>query len=132
MRFPVLLTAGVLINALGAGFPAALHAQVRNLPLPSWDGGELLQRHGPGQRVESAHVSLNPLQGSSATRPHAGTGLLVGGLVGVAATTVFLVGFCSDPDTVCGADEVGRAVLVFLIPPAVVGAIIGSLVRTER
>ncbi len=132
MRFPVLLTAGVLIHALGAGLPAALPAQVRDLPLPTWHVGELLQRHRPGQSVESARVSLNPLQGSSATRSHAGTGLLIGGLVGVAATTVFLVGFCSDPDTVCGADEVGRAVLVFLVPPAVVGALIGSLVRTER
>lgn len=132
MRFAVLLTAGVLIDALGAGLPAALQAQVRDLPLPTWQGEQLLQGHGPGQSVEPARVSLISLRRSSATRSHAGTGLLIGGLVGVAATTVFLVGFCSDPDTVCGADEVGRAVLVFLVPPAVVGALIGSLVRTER
>ncbi len=44
----------------------------------------------------------------------------------------FLVGFCGDPDTACGADEVGRAVLIFVVPTAAAGALIGSLVRTER
>lgn len=66
------------------------------------------------------------------TRSHTGTGLLVGGIVGAVATTVFLVGFCSDPDTQCGADEVGRAVLFIAVPPALVGTLIGSLIRTKR
>jgi len=44
---------------------------------------------------------------------------------------VFLIGFCSDPDTSCQADEVGRAALVFAVPAAAVGALIGALVRTE-
>jgi hypothetical protein len=58
--------------------------------------------------------------------------LLVGGLIGAAATTVFLVAFCSDPDTACGADEVGRAVVIIAVPCAAAGALIGSLVRTEE
>jgi hypothetical protein len=118
MRPPVVLTTGLLFSVLGLALPAALPAQLASTPFPSWQGG--------------THLSLIPLRDSSATRSHTGTGLLIGALVGAAATTVFLVGFCSDPDTACGADEVGRAALVFLVPAAAVGALIGSLVRTEQ
>jgi hypothetical protein len=59
------------------------------------------------------------------------TGLLIGGAVGAVATGVFLAAFCSDPDTQCGADEFGRAVLIIGVPPALLGALIGSLIRTE-
>jgi len=58
--------------------------------------------------------------------------LLIGGLVGVSAATVFLIGFCDGPDTACGADEIGRAPVVIAVPCAAVGELIGSLVRTER
>ena len=79
---------------------------------------------------------MGPLRAESAvalaTRHHTGTGLLIGGLVGAAATTLFLVAFCSDPDTACGADEVGRAAVVIALPLAAVGALIGSLARTEE
>jgi hypothetical protein len=68
---------------------------------------------------------------SAETHSHTLTGLLIGGLVGVVATGVFLAGFCSDADTQCGADEVGRAVVIIAVPPAIVGAVIGSLIRTE-
>ncbi|HKU61271.1 MAG TPA: hypothetical protein VJQ44_08655 [Gemmatimonadales bacterium] len=53
-------------------------------------------------------------------------------MVGAAATTLFLVGFCGDPDTSCGEDEVGRAVLVIAVPCAAGGALIGSLIHTEE
>jgi hypothetical protein len=66
------------------------------------------------------------------TRSHTRTGLLIGGLVGSVATAVFLAGFCSDPDTECGLDEIGRAVLFIAVPTAAVGALIGSLIRTKR
>jgi hypothetical protein len=69
---------------------------------------------------------------NSETRSHTLTGLLIGGLVGAAATGLFLAAFCSDADTQCGADEVGRAVLIIAVPPAVVGAVVGSLIRTKR
>jgi hypothetical protein len=59
------------------------------------------------------------------------TGLLIGSVVGAAATGAFLAAFCSDPDTKCGADEVVRAVVIIAVPPALVGALIGSLVRTK-
>jgi hypothetical protein len=68
---------------------------------------------------------------SSETHSHTLTGLLVGSLVGAVATGVFLAAFCSDADTQCGADEVGRAVVIIAVPPAVVGAVIGSLIRTK-
>ncbi len=65
------------------------------------------------------------------THSHTMTGLLIGGLVGVAPTGLFLAAFCSDPDTQCGADEVGRAVVIIAVPPALVGALIGSLIKTK-
>jgi len=68
---------------------------------------------------------------SSETHSHTVTGLVIGSLVGVAAAGVFLAAFCSDPDTQCGADEVGRALVIIAVPPAVVGAAIGSLIRTK-
>lgn len=54
----------------------------------------------------------------------------MGGIVGAVATTVFLIGFCDDPDTECGADEVGRAFVIFTFPAAAAGALIGSLIRS--
>jgi len=98
-------------------------------PFPVWEGGSL-----QGGRELRSSVPLNLARFPSregATRSHTGTGLLIGGLVGAAVTTVFLIGFCSDPDTSCQADEVGRAALVFAVPAAAVGALIGWLVRTE-
>ena len=68
---------------------------------------------------------------SSESHSHTLTGLLIGSLVGAAATGLFLAAFCSDGDTQCGADEVGRAVLIIAVPPAVVGAVIGSFIRTK-
>jgi cation transporter-like permease len=56
---------------------------------------------------------------------------LIGGIIGAAATTVFLIGFCSDSDTKCELDEVGRAALFIAVPAAAVGALIGSLIHTE-
>ena len=55
----------------------------------------------------------------------------MGAVIGVAATTIFLVGFCGDSDTECGIDEIGRAVVWIAVPVTAVGALIGSLIRTE-
>lgn len=87
-----------------------------------------LAQDGPAPRT-LASTALDPAR--HGTRSHAGTGLLIGGIVGVAATGAFLALFCSDPDTSCGADEVGRAAVVFAPPPAALGALIGSLIHTE-
>jgi hypothetical protein len=113
---PSLLPLGLLVLALGLVHPPVLQAQRAQPPLASWQG-ELLPPE-PAGRFES--------------RSHTGTGLLVGGLVGLAATGLFLVAFCSDADTSCGAGEVGRAVLVIAVPFAMVGALIGSLSSTEE
>ena len=68
----------------------------------------------------------------SESHAHTLTGLLIGGLVGAAATGIFLAASCSDADTQCDADEVGRAVLIIAVPPALAGALIGSLIKTKR
>jgi hypothetical protein len=109
--FPALFALGLCLAT-----PAQLQAQALGAPLRSW----------------SADSSREWRMDTRSTRSHTGTGLLVGGIVGAVATTVFLAGFCSDPDTQCGADEVGRAVLFIAVPAALVGTLIGSLIRTKR
>ncbi len=128
LGFPYVALTPISLAVYGLSLPA----QVADVPLPRWHWGQLREGDGAGRGLEQAHVSLIPFRRSSTTRAHTGTGLLIGGLVGVAAATVFLIGFCGDPDTACGGDEVGRAVLIFVVPTAVAGALIGSLVRTER
>jgi len=63
---------------------------------------------------------------------HTATGALVGTAVGSAAAIAFAIGFCNDPDTRCEVDEYARIGLIFVTPPALAGALIGSLIRTER
>jgi hypothetical protein len=122
--------AGMLIFWSILGAPASLPAQIASRPLPTWDVGSL---GSTGQHhLTSNTETLVLTRQTHATRSHTKTGLLIGGLIGVTATTVFLVAFCSDPDTSCGADEVGRAVLIIAVPCAAVGALVGSLVRTEE
>jgi len=111
------------------GSAEVLLGQVLAPPLPSWR---------PELRTEATlrpwAESGDPVswaEANSQTHSHTLTGLMIGGLVGVAATGVFLTAFCSDPDTQCGADEVGRAVVIIAVPSAVVGAVIGSLIRTR-
>jgi hypothetical protein len=108
--------AGLLSLFLLLAAPGA-EAQGAPRAFPTWDAGVA--------PVISREVHLAP-------RSHTGTGLLVGGAVGVAATTLFLVGFCSDSDTECGLDEVGRAVIFIAVPITAVGGLIGSLIRTEQ
>lgn len=67
----------------------------------------------------------------SGRHSHTWTGLLIGTAVGAAAAGTFLAAFCNDPDSQCGADEVARAVVIIAVPSALVGAVIGSLVRTK-
>ena len=107
----------LLAIGLCLGTPAKLQGQALTVPLPSW----------------SSDSTPGPWRSDTlGTRSHTGTGLLIGGLVGGVATALFLAGFCSDPDTQCGADEVGRAVLLIAVPAALVGTLIGSLIRTRR
>jgi hypothetical protein len=110
---------------LAAGAAHAQAPTVSSDHLISWE-----PPIGRGDPVLSRQLTALD-RGRDATRSHAATGLLVGGIVGVAATGAFLALFCSDPDTSCGADEVGRVAVVFIPPPALLGALIGSLVDSD-
>jgi len=127
MRCPVVLVTVLLLTTLAAARPGVLHAQLANAPFPIWTG----ERPRQADATLALRLPSVPPPREGAARSHTGTGLLVGGLIGAAATTIFLVGFCGDPDTACGADEVGRAVLVIAVPCAAAGALIGSLIHTE-
>jgi hypothetical protein len=123
--------AGLLVTILLLVAANGLHAQASVHPLPTWQAALLPSASGYGRWAAEVAPRIPPQRDSLRTRSHTGTGLLVGGLIGVAATTVFLIGFCSDSDTECGIDEVGRAVVLIAVPAAAVGALIGSLIHTE-
>jgi hypothetical protein len=122
------LLASILLISVGAG----VHAQEAARPLPAWQPALPVPALIGDQRSAKNIVPRLAPHGGLSKRSHTGTGLLVGGIIGVAATTVFLIGFCDDPDTQCGIDEVGRAVVFIALPVAAVGALIGSLIRTEE
>jgi hypothetical protein len=120
---------GLLLAALLVGSTDLLAAQALAPPLPNWRLGQPAETSL--SLAATAAASLPRLDLDSRGHSHTMTGLLIGGLVGAAATGVFLAAFCSDPDTRCEGDEVGRAVVLIAVPSAVVGAIIGSLIRTK-
>jgi hypothetical protein len=122
MRASQFLTAGVSAMVLGFLAAGPLAAQVATPPLPSW-------RMASARWPESDAAAHLP---ASVRRSHAGTGLLIGSAVGAVATTVFLIGFCGDADSECGADEFGRAVVVIAVPCAAAGALVGWLIRTDE
>jgi hypothetical protein len=123
---------GLLLSISLLAGPARLWAQVVPPPLPTWRAEIPSSTDARNQRWASGTASLVPAANGVDTRSHARTGLLIGGLVGAAATAIFLVGFCDDPDTKCDADEVGRAVVLIALPTAAAGALIGALIRTKR
>lgn len=98
-------------------------------------------------RLTSDSITLHPESGGSAltlslARVHslelsAGekskvvTGAAVGFGLGATASLLFLAGFCGG-DTVCGGDEWLRAFAVIALPPTLVGAAIGLMIRTEQ
>ena len=107
---------GFIAAALLVAAPP-LAAQGTALRLPRWQP-ELLAGTQCDPRIASV---------PAASRDHTTTGLLIGAAVGAAATTAFLIAFCSDSDTVCQADEVGRAALIIGVPITALGALIGAL-----
>jgi hypothetical protein len=118
-------TTGLFLAVLLLGTAQTLPSQALGPGLTAWRPTLWTERP-----VRGALVPLGVA--NSETHSHTLTGLLIGSLVGAAATGFFLAAFCSDADTQCGADEVGRAVLIIAVPPAVVGTVIGSLIRTQR
>jgi hypothetical protein len=114
----------LLLTLLLGGEPVA--AQAHSAPLPRW----VPTLPTPA----SAHLTSPPLAGADTeTKSHTLTGLVIGGAVGAAVVGVLLATHCSDadPDTQCTGDNLGLFA-VFVIPGAVVGAVIGSLIRTKR
>ena len=109
-----------LLLVLAAAAAPALVAQHVPAPLPTWRAS-----------MHVADASRPPLATIAAGRGRTTTGLLVGAAIGAAATTAFLVAFCSDPDTTCQADEVARAALIIGVPFAAAGALIGALSRSD-
>ena len=106
-----------------------LEAQAKALSLPRWQA----------ELPEKKHLSFAdnlgytvPQDSISKTHSHTFTGLLIGSAVGLAATGLFLAAFCGDPDTECGADEYGRALVIIAVPAAAAGALIGSLIHTRE
>jgi hypothetical protein len=109
------------LTLLLLGYSPDLEAQAAPPLFPSWNA----------EQVPASTRNRPSIPDSLRSRRHTGTGLLIGGLAGAAATTIFLIGFCDDPDTQCGVDEVGRATLFIAVPSAALGALIGYLIRTE-
>ena len=108
----------LFLAALLLGSTTTAESQTAARPLTSWHA-ELPSDPAP---------QGGGWQGAAA-RSHAKTGLLVGGIIGLAATTAFLIVFCDDPDTACGIDEVGRAVVIIAVPVAAAGTLIGALIH---
>ena len=105
-----------------------LEAQARTLSLPRWRA-ELPAKQPLSSLADKLDYGV-PEDSTSKTHSHTLTGLLIGSAVGLAATGIFLAAFCGDPDTECGADEYGRALVIIAVPAAAAGALIGSLIRT--
>ena len=120
---------GAFLTALLLASTESLAAQTLAPPLSRWRAAPVVP---PGRPVALGDVRLFPhAVAASPSHSHVTTGLLIGGIVGAVTTGMFLAAFCSDPDTRCGADEVGRAVVIIALPPTVLGAVIGSLIRTK-
>jgi hypothetical protein len=118
-----------LLAILCFGPEDGLLAQAAARPLPAWEAALPVQ--GSSGSLGWAEAPRQIPQNNLAAGSQVRTGLLVGSIIGAAATTVFLIGFCSDADTECGADEVGRAVLFIGVPAAALGALVGSLIHKE-
>lgn len=103
-----------------------LAAQVRPNPLPSWEA--TLPGPNPADRPTPLFNSTD-----SPTKAHTLTGLAIGAGVSAAILAVLLATHCSDADddTRCSGSNV-KIWAVFVVPGALVGAIIGSRIRTNR
>ena len=92
MRAPAVFAA-VLLALLGTVLPSRVHAQAERPPLPAWRAelplGGTARR--PGMPREIPPVAMREL---SVSRTHTKTGLLIGGLVGTAATATLLILYC--------------------------------------
>lgn len=104
------------------------HAQAR---APAWAVWEpALPVEAPAGPVGAPAVALD-----GERKSHAVTGLLVGATVGALGTLIVLSSVCSDADedTDCGGSRTFPAKMVVVaIPFALLGAVVGSLIKTRR
>lgn len=84
-----------------------------------------------GSRVFLRYDQVQGLERSAGIHHHALIGGAAGFLAGAAFTAYFLAAFCGA-DSPCQGDEVVKAGTIFALPPALVGAVIGGLIRRER
>jgi hypothetical protein len=99
----------------------------------AWRPDALVMR--PLERTTTMSIpmtALTRLEVSQGRRSHWVRGGVIGLGLGFAASGLFLAAFCSDPDTSCHADTVGRVLALIALPPTAVGLGIGLAVRTER
>ena len=134
-----------------AGVLFASHANAQSLPLGArarvlragqWpligrvvdtsSAGLVLDSAGDGgSRVFLRYDQVQGLERSAGVHNHALIGGAAGFLAGAAFTAYFLAAFCGA-DSPCQGDEVVKAGTVFALPPALVGVVIGGLIRRER
>jgi hypothetical protein len=76
--------------------------------------------------------ALTRLDVSQGRHSHWVRGGAIGLAAGLAASGLFLAAFCSDLDTSCHADTVGRVLAIFGLPPTMIGLGIGLAIRSER
>ncbi len=77
-------------------------------------------------------TALTRLEVSQGRHSHWVRGAAIGLATGLAASGLFLAAFCSDLDTSCHADTVGKVVALIGLPPTVIGVGIGLAIRSER
>ena len=123
-------TATFLLITLLLGGAASLRAQMAAPSAAAWraDAPVLATPAVMPPLAAPAEVSVAD---TATSHGHTTEGLLIGGIVGVAAAGLFLAGFCNDTESPCQGDEYARALVFIALPPAVAGALIGTLVRTK-
>ena len=78
-------------------------------------------------------ASITALEVSRVTKSHAGTGALTGFVIGALGGVLIVTSFCTDDFFgPCTAGQVVGSMAVMTLPPTLLGAFIGALIRTER
>jgi hypothetical protein len=108
------------------------HAQAVSTPIATFEA-ELPLEAAPQHLTWSAEIpAAEASLGLAKRHSHVGTGLLAGGIIGVASAGLFLAAFCDAPETPCGGYEYSRALIYIALPITAAGGLIGALVPTKN